>query len=360
MHATDALAEADRLMTICNSCRYCEGLCAVFPAMEARRSFPDADLDYLANLCHGCGACYDDCQFAPPHEFAVNVPKTLAIVRRDSYATYAWPPHFADLFKYSGLTATLGGLLGVVGLTVSAGPAALFARRTGVSAFYDVISHRTMVLVFGAAFLTALLALTLSLRRFRRGGPAWTWPALRQAIGDAGRLRYLAGGGGGCRNEAERSPDRRRLYHHLTFYGFLLCFAATVVATLYHYLLGREAPYGWTEAPVILGALGGVGLIAGPLGLLAARLKRDPALIDAERRNLDISFTLTLLATSASGLALLLGRETSAMGSLLIFHLAIVFALFITMPYGKFIHGLYRFAALTRYARERQEGGISQ
>ena len=45
-------------MTVCNSCRYCEGLCAVFPAMEMRRSFPAGDLNYLANLCHTCGACY--------------------------------------------------------------------------------------------------------------------------------------------------------------------------------------------------------------------------------------------------------------------------------------------------------------
>ncbi|HYF18413.1 MAG TPA: tricarballylate utilization protein TcuB, partial [Ramlibacter sp.] len=66
---TPTLREADRLMVVCNSCRYCEGLCAVFPAMEMRRSFVAGDLRYFANLCHGCGACYDDCQFAPPHEF---------------------------------------------------------------------------------------------------------------------------------------------------------------------------------------------------------------------------------------------------------------------------------------------------
>ena len=75
MHANALLAEADRLMTVCNSCRYCEGLCAVFPAMEMRRAFSDGDLNYLANLCHACGACYVDCQFSPPHEFDVNVPR---------------------------------------------------------------------------------------------------------------------------------------------------------------------------------------------------------------------------------------------------------------------------------------------
>jgi hypothetical protein len=42
MHATDHLKEAERLMTVCNSCRYCEGLCAVFPAMECAATSPTA------------------------------------------------------------------------------------------------------------------------------------------------------------------------------------------------------------------------------------------------------------------------------------------------------------------------------
>src|SRR5438128_9599348 len=107
MHGTRILDEADRLMTVCNSCRYCEGLCAVFPAMEMRRAFSDGDLNYLANLCHSCGACYVDCQFSPPHEFDVNVPRTLAIARAESYQRYAWPRAFAPLFERNGLAAAL-------------------------------------------------------------------------------------------------------------------------------------------------------------------------------------------------------------------------------------------------------------
>ncbi len=78
MPSPDKIAEGERLMTICNSCRYCEGFCDVFPAMERRLEFSEADINYLANLCHNCAECYYACQYAPPHEFAVNVPQVFA------------------------------------------------------------------------------------------------------------------------------------------------------------------------------------------------------------------------------------------------------------------------------------------
>ena len=56
--------------------------------------------------------------------------------------------------------------------------------------------------------------------------------------------------------------------------------------------------------------------------------------------------------TSVTGLALLVLRTSPAMGLLLIVHLATVLALFVTMPYGKFVHGFYRVLALIRYHRE--------
>ena len=90
MPLNDSQAEGARILTICNACRYCEGYCAVFPAVEIRRDFTAADLDYLANLCHNCAECYYACQYAPPHEFAVNVPKALAEIRGQSYRRYQW------------------------------------------------------------------------------------------------------------------------------------------------------------------------------------------------------------------------------------------------------------------------------
>jgi len=353
-------------MTVCNSCRYCEGLCAVFPAMEMRRAFSDGDLNYLANLCHACGACYTDCQFSPPHEFNVNVPKTLAIARAQSWAIYAWPRAFAGLFARNGLAVGVICALSVAafifGFAALTDPKVLTGVHTGPGAFYALMPHNAMAALFGAAFLYAIIALTMGLRAFWRdiGEPLGTLAepgSLWQAMKDAGRLRYLDGGGVGCFNEDERPTDRRRIYHHLTFYGFLLCFASTSVATLYHYFLAREAPYVWWDLPVVFGTLGGIGLVIGPIGLLAEKSKRDAALVDANSTGMDAAFTLMLFLTGLTGLALLLWRDTSVMGALLALHLGVVFALFITLPYGKFVHGLYRYAALVRYARERRMMG---
>jgi citrate/tricarballylate utilization protein len=216
--------------------------------------------------------------------------------------------------------------------------------------------HDWMVLLFGGAFLFAIVAMMMGVRNFWRdvnkAGPTKTdLPSLWQAMRDASSLRYLDGGGVGCFNEDEEPTDRRRVFHHLTFYGFLLCFASTSVASLYH-MAGHEAPYPWYALPVLLGTAGGIGLVIGPIGLMAARYRRRNELKEESHAGMENAFTLMLLLTAVTGLALLFLRATPAMGILLALHLGVVFALFITMPYGRFVHGLYRFAALVRYARE--------
>jgi citrate/tricarballylate utilization protein len=366
---TGPQAEAERLMTICNACRYCEGLCAVFPAMELRREFPSGDLNYLANLCHNCGACYYDCQFATPHEFAVNMPQTLAAVRDDSYATYAWPPALAGTFAKNGLVISLVCALSVAlffgALMAVNDPAVMFGRHQGPGAFYRIMPHGAMVTVFGAAFLYAMAALVMGCRlcwrdMALRGGSAADSRSFWGAIKDAGRLRYLDGGGVGCMNQDDKPRDNRRLFHHLTFYGFGLCFASTCVATLYAYVFGWHAPYQIYDVPVVLGTLGGLGLVIGPIGLWLAKTKRDAALIDNGGRGMDIAFIAMLLLVSLTGLLLLVLRATPAMATVLALHLGFVFGFFITMPYSKFVHGLYRFIALVKYAGERAAAVSSQ
>jgi citrate/tricarballylate utilization protein len=356
------VSEGQRMASICNACRYCEGYCAVFPAIERRLSFDERDLSYLANLCHNCGSCYYACQYAPPHEFQLNLPQLLADLRIETYKKYAWPDAFARLFRRNGLVASLflvGSIVVLLFAMMATGDASMFSAHPDQSgSFYSVISHRTMVWAFGVVFSFVVVALFVGAVRFWRD----TQERLRDvtkavplghAIGDVLQLRYLGGGGDGCTYPDERPSHLRRWFHHLTFYGFLLCFAATCVATFYHYVLKAPAPYPFWSWPVALGTLGGIGLLIGPAGLLWLRQRRDPALGPITDGGMDTAFILLLWSTSASGLALLAWRQAQAMPLLLAVHLAIVMALFLTLPYGKFVHAVYRCAALLRYHLER-------
>ena len=333
-------------MTICNACRYCEGYCAVFPAMEKRLTFSPGDLRYLANLCHNCAECYYACQYAPPHEFAVNVPQVFAQIRADSYKHYAWP---AALAKISKLANGLSGSPGLLALLLSV------ANFSG-SMFYAVIPHERMVAIFLVVALFILTAHVAGFLKFwtdagetlaRFLQPAALWKAARDVLA----LTNLSSGGAGCTYPDEHHSQSRRIFHHFTFYGFLLCFASTTVAAIDHFL-GFIAPHPYGSAPVILGTLGGVGLLIGPAGLYFLKRRRDTAIVDRAQDGSDNSFLALLLLTSLTGLALLVLRTAPAMGALLVVHLAVVLLLFLALPYGKFVHGIYRSAALVKSALE--------
>jgi citrate/tricarballylate utilization protein len=357
------VSEVARQMQICNACRYCETFCAVFPAMTRRLEFGVADVHYLANLCHNCGACLHACQYAPPHEFAVNVPQAMARVRVQTYEDHAWPQPLGALYRRNGLAVSLalaGGLALFLCLALALRGSLWHAPLAGN--FYAVFPHNLLVLMFGAAFGFAVFALFMGATRFWRGVRPDTVPGARtegaaaEAAHAALSLKYLDGGhGDGCNDEDDRYTLRRRRFHHLTFYGFMLCFASTSVATLYHYVLGWVAPYPVTSLPVVLGTVGGIGLLVGPAGLLWLNLRRDPAHGDTAQRPMDRGFIALLFLTSITGLALLAWRDTGAMAVLLAVHLGVVMALFLTLPYGKFAHAVYRCAALLKFAIEKRQ-----
>lgn len=350
-------------MTVCNSCRYCEQYCPVFPAMERRDAFAHGDLDLLANLCHNCGECLYACQYAPPHEFGIDVPRTLARLRLASYETYCWPSFLARAFRRQGRGTAVALAVGfsavLFAVTAWLNPAALSPGRTD-AAFYGVMPHGAMVATFGAVGAFGLVALVVSLRRFWVSVSGARPVSLRvehlaRALRDGVSLRHLHPTGVDCVSAEEVRTPWRRLWHHATLGGFALCFASTSVAALYHGAFGWEAPYGCTSLPVALGAAGGAGLLVGPVGQWWERRRRDPALQDPEQRGMDEALMLLLWLAAATGLLLLVLREQTVMGSLLLIHLGVVLALFVTLPYGKFVHGLYRLLALARDAAEAGE-----
>jgi citrate/tricarballylate utilization protein len=357
MGLVELMAEADRQLTICNACRYCEGYCAVFPALERRSILMDGDVAYLANLCHDCRACYYACMYAPPHEFGVNVPEVLAEVRVETYRAYGWPAIMSRLLRMgmtSTVLASLAAGIAVLGLILAFGPPhRLIEAHPGPGAFYRIVPYAAMAVPFLLLSAYAGAAMVASGLRFWRATGArlpdlLDAGALLTAARESLGLEYLRGGGEGCYYPSEQPSGSRRLLHSLVVSGFASAFAATVAAAVMQDLLGLQPPYPLWSPPVVLGTLGGVALIAGTTGLLLLKWRSDPRPASARMVSADYSFLAALDLVSVTGMLTLALRSTPALGAILVIHLGALVALFLTMPYGKFVHFVYRYAALVR------------
>ncbi|MCW8084389.1 tricarballylate utilization 4Fe-4S protein TcuB [Sabulicella glaciei] len=357
------VAEARRQMEICNACRYCEGYCAVFPAMAMRRAFSEGDLTHLANLCHNCKGCFHSCQYAPPHPFGVNIPATFATIRQESYAEYAVPRAMGRLFERNGtVVAGISALaLTLVLLLVVAlqDPSVLWSAQTGTGAFFRVIPYTVMVNLASLTFGWAIVAMILSSWRYWRGTAPrsrlpLSGPAVAEATMDVVLLRNLGGGGHGCNDLDDGFAQKRRWLHQAMAGGFLLCFAATSVGTVYHHILGWFSPHPFWSLPVQLGTWGGVLLCIGAAGLLYVKAVTDPAPVARRLLGGEVAMLALLFLIGATGLLLLAVRHTGAMGITLALHLGLVLAFFLVLPYSKMMHAPFRALALLRNAMEKR------
>ena len=357
--------EANRQLVICNACRYCEGLCPVFGAIETRRDFAKGDVFYLANLCHDCRACYYACMFTPPHEFGINIPRLLSEARMESYQQWSWPDLLARAFKEPRITWLLADVVisvTVMGAFWGIGAQRLVKVHAEPGAFYAIVPYLAMVIPTLVLFFFGIaIWLRGAVRCWSETHPR-SQPALRpsgkallEAIGAVLTLRHLEGGGPGCDYPEQRPSAARRIYHGFVFWGFLADFVATTLAFIYQDFLHQLPPYPLASPPVVFGTIGGVLLTMGTTGLMLLKRKSD-RLPAAERSyTMDYAFLAILGLVAFTGLLTLIFRTTAAMGSLLVLHLALVAALFITAPYGKFVHAVYRTLALVRcYAEPKQ------
>jgi len=344
------LTEATRQLGICNACRYCEGYCATFKALTRYREFDEPTVIHLANLCHNCRGCYYACQYTEPHEFALNIPSLLASIRAQNWEQHINPQWLSRamqqrVWPYAVLTVVF---------------MILFAQVLGVpwassEPFYSSISHSIMVLVFTPLFLVPLASLAIGLRTYWRavGGTRLTIPDLKEAFKSAATLRQLTGGQGqGCNYESEdRFSSRRRWAHQATMYGFLLCFASTCTATLYHYVLGLAAPYPFLSLPKIFGISGGLLLSLGTALLAYLKSRANPELGSNAHTTSEYVFIGLLFLVSTTGLLLYWFSGTVLASASLIIHLTFVAVFFVSIPYSKMAHGFFRLAALCREAQ---------
>ena len=362
MSSNSAAAEAERVLRICSACMYCDGFCPVFPALAGRHQYALADLSYLGNLCHDCRGCWYACQYAPPHPFAVNVPVSLAAVRRQSYAKHAWPGGLGLAFRRPLYGAAIAAIATLATLLLTGAAektrTAWFVAHTGKGAFYAVVPWELMVGLAAVSIFWAIVSLTVStLRLWRVIAPDVPGIVLRQslasALWDIVTRRHLRGGGSGCNDAGIRFPQKRTVFHRVMVAGVLLDFAATVAAAFDQYALGAVPPYAYSSVPVCTGVGGGAAILVGASCLLAleARADREPS--ERGEAALNVIFLTILNMVAASGLAVLVFRETPAMSALLVFHFGVVVGLFAALPATKILHAPYRAAALLRYASER-------
>lgn len=348
----DLFAEAQRQLSICNSCRYCAGYCPVWPALELRTELRRADVTYLASLCHDCQSCLSACMYAPPHEFGVSPPQLFSRVRADTYRRYVWPARTSPaLAGWRGLLAGFAAtcvLLAALALLVGPGPApaagGLPAGNTAGSP-YQLLPHLVLLIV---VLIPAIWTLGIMARA------AWRyWQDINGRIGglldvrawgrtlwQAATLRHQAGGQDGCTypgSDADEKPSAARpRWHHLVAYGFLLTFASTVAAWILQTFLGEDPPYPLLSVPVLTGAIGGAAASAGCAGLIALKRRAD------QDRSADYAMLWALLALMLTGLAVLATRTTPLFAPVLVVHLAAVIVAFAIAPYTGFFHWVYR------------------
>jgi citrate/tricarballylate utilization protein len=368
----DLFAEAERQLNICNACRYCEGYCAVFPALERRTMLETGDITQLASLCHDCRACFQACMYAAPHEFAVDPPAILTAVRQASYRHYLpspgwlWPGWLRPGWLRPGWLRPgwfgpgwlrrdgQGGLGARATAAVGVGAAllALVAVAEGIGALlrhrgpYQVIPYPALLVTVAlpTAWTAAVMLRAVTGYWHDTHGPLRdlaNWRALATALRRAARLEYLRGGGGECPYPGDDpSPARRRL-HAAVAWGFATCFAATLAAAFLQDILGIGPPYPLLSAPVILGTAGGISMLAGCAGLMMLKRRDDPP---PSAGDYGLIVGLGLLALT--GMLTLVFRDTPAYGLILIAHLSTIVICFAIAPYTGMVHAVYRFLAI--------------
>lgn len=359
MSTEELFAEAKRQLDICNSCRYCEGYCPVWPAIEVRVDMRPEEVVHLANLCHDCRDCYTACMYTPPHVFDLNPPKVFSDVREYTYRHYVWPANPPRFLRGKAGVAVFGAVVAaiLVVLAIVTDAGALFNTDHRGSP-YGVVAYIPLVVAASLPFLFSVVVLLRAIGKYWRDieGSARALFHLKGwliSLSYVARLAHYSGGGEGCSYQNNEPSLVRKWMHQLLMYGFLLCFVATIAAFVLQDVFFIMPPYAWYSVPVVSGSVGGALAIIGCLGLLVLKAKADDTQLSPEMARSDNALLWTMLALMITGFATTFTRATPAFGLVLIVHLTAVIVFFGLMPYTKFVHWVYRVLSVQKDTVER-------
>ncbi|MEM3714077.1 MAG: hypothetical protein QXF82_03930 [Nitrososphaeria archaeon] len=341
----DIIAEAARQLTICNACRYCEGYCDVWDAIEIRREFSPHDVLHLANLCHDCRDCFYACPYIPPHEFAINIPKIMKESRMISYKQFVFPKAFRwilDRFAQTYFILTFLIFLALMTYVV-------FLH--GATIFYK--SYLPMQLLF-PPYIFLLLEYSMYAYVFIlwyiEGSKYWKYiskgakveiKSVFKALGDVFLHKNFRGGGTGCAYPYDKGNYFRLVAHALVMFGFIIDW----VGILFYPFVSLSF--------ILLYLLGSLMMFAGSVTLLIMSGLADKN-VDTEGIS---SFSGAFLLLSVSGILFFLFLPTPTWTIFFLIRVSSVGSIFLLAPFSKFIHPIFRFLSLVW---NRQEWAMQQ
>jgi quinone-modifying oxidoreductase subunit QmoC len=343
----------------CYQCAACSSVCELAPAGAPfpRRQVLWAQwglIDRLAAdpgpwLCHQC----NDCSLRCPRDVAPG--DLMAAVRATVVERLAAPAFLgslvADARRTWPLLVLLPLLFWLALLAATTGLAvpevhAEMAALEGRFHYQEAVPHLLIYVVYTAAALWSVAAIWTSGRRF--------WRLL--GLGAARRGSFLANlvpvvleiAAHRRFARCDRGVPKRRWGHFLLMWGFAGAALTSAILVVYLYGLGRY-PLPLDHWVKWLGNLSALALLVGGTLLYANRLLPGDRLAGATSPA-DRFFLYTVLGVIATGVLTELLRfvavPPAAAVAAYLLHLAIALTLFLTFPYCKFAHLVYRTLAM--------------
>lgn len=334
--------------TRCYQCATCTSVCELAPDDEP---FPRREMlwaqwglaDRIAAdpgvwLCHQCNDCTTRCpRDAKPGD-------VMAVARSMAVEKLAFPGFMGTIVGKASITWPL--LLGapfafwIIVLYLIHG----FTIPEKLVAFHQFVPLWLIYLVFFGVTGAVGLAMLISGVRFwkllgtsgKRSG-SFIGKLIPAAIEVATHSRF-----GKC-----GTAKPRRWGHFALMWGFVLAALASGLIIVYMYVLKEELPVPFWHWMKIVGNVGAIFLLVGAFLLLVNRLRPDKAA--GASTAYDNFFLAVVILVVATGILAEAGRLTMDAGLacwIYLIHLTSVLALFVTFPYSKFAHLVYRTLAM--------------
>ncbi len=342
---TDIYDEGLRQFRICNACRYCEGYCAVWDAMERKPDLLSSDLKYYSNLCHDCRDCYYVCPYTGEHEFQINIPRVLSQIRIETYGENIVPKRLFPLVKRPYLSwgiVLLFCLAFTFFLAVDVEGPSVLVRPASIGAAVIPDLYFKMLSIILYSYVLVMWAI--------EGSRYWDSIKVQDmkvvskdvtgAVSDAFSHRYFRGGQSGCSYPRESVSSVRMIAHMGVLFGFILD-----LFTIAFYP-------GLTAGLVWLYIIGAAGMSVGSLLLLTTKSVSNQELASDSMKSYDYPFTMTIFITGITGVIFPVVSGTSLYSGFFLVHVALVAGIYLMAPFSKFIHPVFRFLSLLRNRME--------